>query len=134
MFPTKIQVHREQDKLINAQSYQYEGTRLNMHVTMHNTADQTFWIFFMEVEDLGIWSSASIRACIFPSLSSLLWLHEVNDGGGSLFRLCFQWFFSLWHLDISYEYLINQRDNGDDWPKIAHIPYIRIDSNVIAVL
>ena len=105
-----------------------------MHVTMHNTADQTFWIFFMEVEDLGIWSSASIRACIFPSLSSLLWLHEVNDGGGSLFRLCFQWFFSLWHLDISYEYLINQRDNGDDWPKIAHFPYIRIDSNVIAVL
>ena len=43
-------------------------------------------------------------------------------------------FFSLRHLDISYEYLINQRDNGDDWPKIAHIPYIRIDSNVIAVL
>ena len=46
MFPTKIQVHREQAKLINAQSHQYGGTRLNMHVTMHITADQTFWILY----------------------------------------------------------------------------------------
>ena len=24
----------------------YEGTRQNMHVTKHNNADQTFWIFY----------------------------------------------------------------------------------------
>ena len=42
MFPTKIQVHKEQAKLINAQSHLYEGTRLNMRVTIHNKADQTF--------------------------------------------------------------------------------------------
>ena len=46
MFPTKIQVHREQAKLINAQSHWYRGTRLNMHVTIHNTTNQTFWILY----------------------------------------------------------------------------------------
>ena len=37
---------REQAKPIDAQSHQYENTRLNMHVTIHNTADQTFWILY----------------------------------------------------------------------------------------
>ena len=46
MFPTKIQVHKEQAKLINAQSHLYEGTRQNMHVTLHNNANQTFWILY----------------------------------------------------------------------------------------
>ena len=41
-----ICVHREQAKLVNAQSHLYEGTRQNMHVTKHNNADQTFWIFY----------------------------------------------------------------------------------------
>ena len=50
MFPIKIQVHREQAKFINALSHWYRGTRLNMHVTMHNTADQTFWIFDIKQE------------------------------------------------------------------------------------
>ena len=41
-----IQVHKEQAKLVNAQSHLYRGTRLNMHVTKHNNTDQTFWIFY----------------------------------------------------------------------------------------
>ena len=41
-----IQVQKEQAKLINAQSHWYRGTRLNMYVTIHNNADQTFWIFY----------------------------------------------------------------------------------------
>ena len=40
-----IQVHKEQAKLVNAQSHLYETTRLNMRVTKHNNVDQTFWIF-----------------------------------------------------------------------------------------
>ena len=46
MFPTKIQVHGEQAKLINAQSHKYGDTMLNMRVTIHNNADQTFWILY----------------------------------------------------------------------------------------
>ena len=45
-FPTMIQVHKEQAKLVNAQSHLYGGTKLNMHVTKHSNVDQTFWIFF----------------------------------------------------------------------------------------
>ena len=41
-----IQVHREQAKLVNVQSHLYGSTRPNMHVTKHNNADQTFWIFY----------------------------------------------------------------------------------------
>ena len=41
-----IWVHKEQATLVNAQSHLYEGTRQNMHVTKHNNADQTFWIFY----------------------------------------------------------------------------------------
>ena len=41
-----IQVHKEQAKLVNAQSHLYESTKLNMCVTKHNNADQTFWIFY----------------------------------------------------------------------------------------
>ena len=32
--------------LVNAQSHLYEDTRQNMHVTKHNNANQTFWIFY----------------------------------------------------------------------------------------
>ena len=39
-------MHKEQAKLVNAQSHLYGGTRLNMRVTKHNNADQTFWIFY----------------------------------------------------------------------------------------
>ena len=39
-------MHKEQAKLINAQSHLYGGTRQNMHVTKHNNSDQTFWIFY----------------------------------------------------------------------------------------
>ena len=46
IFPTKIQVHKEQAKLVNAQSHLYGGTRLNMCVTKHKNADQNFWIFY----------------------------------------------------------------------------------------
>ena len=44
--PTKIWVYREQATLINVQGHLYKGTRQNMHVTKHNNADQTFWIFY----------------------------------------------------------------------------------------
>ena len=46
IFPTMIWVHKEQAKLVNAQNHLYEGTRQNMLVTIHNNADQTFWIFY----------------------------------------------------------------------------------------
>ena len=46
MFPTNIQIHKEQAKLINAQSHWYGGTRLNMRVTIHNNVNQTFWILY----------------------------------------------------------------------------------------
>ena len=46
IFPTMIQVHREQAKLVNAQSHLYRSTRPNMRVTKHNNVDQTFWIFY----------------------------------------------------------------------------------------
>ena len=39
-------MHREQAMLVNAQSHLYKGTRQNMHVTKHNDANQTFWIFY----------------------------------------------------------------------------------------
>ena len=39
-------MHREQAMLVNAQSHKYKGTRQNMLVTIHNNADQTFWIFY----------------------------------------------------------------------------------------
>ena len=42
-----ICVHREQAKLVNAQSHLYEGTRQNMRVTKHNNANQNFWIFYL---------------------------------------------------------------------------------------
>ena len=41
-----IWVHKEQAKIINAQSHLYKGTWQNMHVTKHNNADQTFRIFY----------------------------------------------------------------------------------------
>ena len=41
-----IRVHKEQAKLVNAQSHLYEGTSQNMLVTIHNNADQTFGIFY----------------------------------------------------------------------------------------
>ena len=37
---------KKQATLVNAQGHLYEGTRQNMHVTKHNNADQTFWIFY----------------------------------------------------------------------------------------
>ena len=49
-----IQVHKEQAKLVNAQSHLYGSIRPNMRVTKHNNADQNlldfllfmcFWIF-----------------------------------------------------------------------------------------
>ena len=40
-------MHKEQAKLINAQTHLYEGTRQNMRVTKHNNADQIFWIFLL---------------------------------------------------------------------------------------
>ena len=46
MFPTKVQVHKEQAKLINAQRHLYGDIRLNMRVTIHNNANQTFWILY----------------------------------------------------------------------------------------
>ena len=39
-------MHREQAKLVNAQSHLYGGTRPNMRVTKQNNANQTFWIFY----------------------------------------------------------------------------------------
>ena len=39
-------MHKEQATLVNAQSHLYEGTRQNMHVTLHNNANQTFWILY----------------------------------------------------------------------------------------
>ena len=39
-------MHKEQAKLVNAQSHLYEGIRQNMCVTKHNNADQIFWIFY----------------------------------------------------------------------------------------
>ena len=39
-------MHKEQVKIVNAQSHLYEGIRQNMHVTKYNNADQTFWIFY----------------------------------------------------------------------------------------
>ena len=41
-----IQVHKEQAKLVNAESHLYGGTKLNMHVTKQNNAEQPFWIFY----------------------------------------------------------------------------------------
>ena len=40
-------MHKEQATLINAQSHLYEGTRQNMHVTLHKNADQTFLHFLL---------------------------------------------------------------------------------------
>ena len=39
-------MHKEQATLVNVQNHLYEGTRQNMHVTLHKNADQTFCIFY----------------------------------------------------------------------------------------
>ena len=46
IFPTKINVHTKQAKLVNALRYKYEGIRPNSHVIHIKSSDQTFWRFF----------------------------------------------------------------------------------------
>ena len=46
IFPTKIDMHTKQAKLINALSHLYEGTRLNLHVIRAQTYTIKFFEFF----------------------------------------------------------------------------------------
>ena len=67
-----IQVHKEQAKLVNAQSHLYETTRLNMRVTKHNNVDQTFWIFYF--------------LCVFGFLTQSKWRLIKNNKHSKLFK------------------------------------------------
>ena len=58
---TKIYVHTEQAKLVNALRHKYEDTRPNSHVTYTKTSDQTFWRFFNFLWVFEFWTHSKVE-------------------------------------------------------------------------